>query len=229
MLWLKPIDGGFLGSTVSPAEGIKPGLFHTVDGTVWEPLSPDAPDLLVGTVVETRYGYYGTARTGDSNSVWWSPDGVDWQREVLAIDGPGNVQVAGSLFDVVVLSQQGHDQGLPPSKPTLWYSSDGVEFVEDQDPGFIERLVFHVGSLTAHKDGFFVVAELDDAQSDNDSNILTGWYSRRGTNWRLARNLEEMYADDIRIRGGLVTDHGGLTYGLSSKFRSNVWEFVFDG
>lgn len=224
--WLVPIADGFLGMTQSPAQGVKPALFHTVDGTVWEPLPQDAPDLLVGSVVGTPFGYYGTARTDDSQSVWWSPDGVDWQREVLAIDGPGNVQVAGSPLGVVVFSQQGHDHPLPPPDPTVWYASDGAVFVRVEDPGFSERLVFYVGSLTAFEDGFFLVAELDKAQPENDPNILTGWYSNDGTHWRLAQALEEMRRGDGGIRGGVATEHGALLYGISPKGHSNVWEFT---
>jgi hypothetical protein len=226
VLGLRPVAGGFIGSTRSPAEGIKPALFHTVDGTTWEPLPQDAPDLLVGSVVGTPFGYYGTARTGDSQSVWWSPDGVDWQREVLAIDGPGNVQVAGSSLGVVVFSQQLHDHPLPPPDPTVWYASDGAVFVKVEDPGFSERLVFYVGSLTAVEDGFFLVAELDNAQPENDPNILTGWYSNDGTHWRLAQALEEMRRGDGGIRGGVATEHGALLYGISPKGHSNVWEFT---
>jgi hypothetical protein len=163
--------------------------------------------------VETPFGYYGTATTGDTQSVWWSPDGVDWQREVLAIDGPGSVQIAGSPLGVVVLNQQARERQFDPAPEwTMWYSSDGAEFVEVEDPGFSERLTFYWTGLTALKDGFFVVAELAGAQPDLDPSIWTGWYSDDGTKWHLVPAQAEMH--EIGIRGVVATEHGAVAYGL---------------
>jgi hypothetical protein len=217
ILWLVPIADGFLGMTQSPVQGVKPAVFHTVDGTSWEPIPPDAPDIRFWSIVETPFGYYGTATTGDTQSVWYSPDGLDWQREVLAIDGPGLIEMAGSSLGVVVVSQEARERQFDPAPEwTMWYSSDGVEFVEVEDPGFTERLTFY--SVTALKDGFFVVAELAGAQPEFDPSIWTGWYSDDGTNWHLVpahSDMRTMAWDGFGIRGVVATDNGAVAYGLS--------------
>jgi hypothetical protein len=94
----------------------------------------------------------------------------------------------------------------------MWYSSDGAEFVEVEDPGFSERLTFYWTGLTALKDGFFVVAELAGAQPDLDPSIWTGWYSDDGTKWHLVPAQAEMH--EIGIRGVVATEHGAVAYGL---------------
>jgi hypothetical protein len=50
---LRPVADGFLGGTSSPAQGVDPVVFHTVDGTVWVPLPPDAPDIEFASIVDT--------------------------------------------------------------------------------------------------------------------------------------------------------------------------------
>jgi hypothetical protein len=212
---LRHVASGFLGSTQATAQG-EPALFHTVDGTVWVPIPSDGPDIPIWSIVETPFGYFGAVATGDTQSVWWSPDGLDWQREVLAIDSPGQVQIAGSSLGVVVLSQEARERQFDPAPEwTMWYSSDGVEFVEVEDPGFTDRLTFHWAGLTALKDGFFVVAELAGAQPNIDPSIQTGWYSDDGTNWHLVPAQGEMRADPFMIRGVVATEDGAVAYGLS--------------
>ena len=218
-LYLRSIDGGFVVVTGATAPDVDPAGFQTVDGTVWVPLPPDALDIPIWSIVETPFGYYGAAATGDTQSVWYSPDGLDWQREVLAIDGLGQVQIAGSSLGVVVLSQERRERQFDPAPEwTMWYSADGVEFVEVEDPGFTERLTFHWSGLTALTDGFFAVAELAGAQPDIDPSIHTGWYSADGTNWHLVPAQGEWrtgVGDGFAIRGVVATDNGAVAYGLS--------------
>jgi hypothetical protein len=219
---LRHVASGFLGMTIHPGEGVEPVVFHTVDGTVWEPIPSDTPNIPIRSIVETPFGYYGAATTGDTQSVWWSPDGLDWQREVLAIDGHG-LQIAGSSLGVVVISQEARERQFDPAPEwTMWYSSDGVDFVEVEDPGFSERLTFFWAGLTALKDGFFVVAELAGAQPEFDPSIQTGWYSDDGTNWHLVPSQTEVrFGAGEGFRGVVATEHGAVAYGLLA----NVWVY----
>ncbi len=177
--------------------------YHSIDGTKWDSIT--LPATFIGSLgqasswgfEQTPFGYFAAG----PNGLWYSPDGLDWQQEVLATDR-AITSFAASSKGMVAFGVFADDSAR------WWYSSNGLDWAEVDDPGFTPK--YGLARVAASDAGFFAIVRPDQVRQGEPA--ISGWYSADGHTWSVVPYIGDDTVFD-GLRGFVPTTEGVLIYG----------------
>lgn len=121
--------------TSRQAEAVFPLLLTSLDGIAWRMVDtgPASDFGATATITALAVGADGMVAVGavasdtEDGAIWFSADGVGWQRVPLATtgSGPGNQRFTSVVLSRTGLVAAGLDERTGREAPMIWHSQDG--------------------------------------------------------------------------------------------------------
>ena len=196
-------------------------VFHTDDGKHWTSVpvehgvNAESTSTIIGVTAgeDALVAYGSVCCAGESPAVWFSEDGLGWERQPLDAGEPGNV--AGYLVDVVSFADGWVMLGAAPDGSTsrIWQSGDGRRW----------RLVFEVeggrhhaaiSDLAVVDEEIVAVGTVVGPDATYDGGV---WRSADGVAWERIAGDDHSIAGpaEVQLRSVIAYPGGLVATGLS--------------
>lgn len=250
MTGITPLGSGFVAVGFEPDEnGRQDGaVFSSQDGIAWIRMAEDDEALTTGAVlmfavaeggpgiVAVGYGCEDEPdRCPPYATVWSSADGTEWTRTPLDFDvfgeGSGMYDVVASPHGIVAVgaTENWVSDELVRVRPSVWISSDGLDWVRAWDGPETERDVTVYGqfdvqmqAVTAATDGILVA--VGSMLDDQGAAVAAVWTSSDGVTWDRVPHDPAIFGGDGELEltmWDVVADTSGFV-AVGGERRSGV-------
>lgn len=250
MTGITPLGSGFVAVGFEPDEnGRQDGaVFSSQDGIAWIRMAEDDEALTTGAVlmfavaeggpgiVAVGYGCEDEPdRCPPYATVWSSADGTEWTRTPLDFDvfgeGSGMYDVVASPHGIVAVgaTENWVSDELVRVRPSVWISSDGLDWVRAWDGPETERDVTVYGqfdvqmqAVTVATDGILVA--VGSMLDDRGAAVAAVWTSSDGVTWDRVPHDPAIFGGDGELEltmWDVVADTSGFV-AVGGERRSGV-------
>jgi hypothetical protein len=191
-------------------DGDRTLLFRSVDGRAWlpiasQPITSDARAWDIAAAPDFGFIVLGALDVGLNLSIWSSPDGAMWTKQLDVLDGSEPIRLAVGPDEAVVFGY-GPSQPDGSIAPALWRSTTGADWQRNDPPS-----AGHGGLEVAAPTSFGWVAA-----GYVDGAGIAVWHSADARTWTALPQQAE-----------LRTDYEGDTGGTSVAFAFAGSEYLF--